>query len=36
MLIPLNGKATWNLAGDDFTYIDLKITDIEYSNPAKY
>ena len=36
MMIPVDGKATWNLAIGDFTYIDLKITDIEYDNPTKY
>jgi len=36
MMIPVTGKATWSLADGDFTYIELRITDIEYNNPAKY
>ena len=34
--IPVKGEAVWNLASGDFSYVDLKVTDIEYDNPTKY
>jgi hypothetical protein len=35
-MIPISGKAVWNLSSGDFTYFDGEITDIEYNNPSKY
>jgi hypothetical protein len=33
LMIPLKGEVTWNLASGDFTWIKLKITEINYNVP---
>ena len=35
-IIPISGKAVWNLSSGDFTYFDGEITDIEYNNPLRW
>ena len=35
-MIPIAGKAVWNLSDGNFTYFDGEIIDIEYNNTLKY
>ena len=34
--VPVAGEAVWNLASGDFSYIRLRLTEIEYDQPTMY
>lgn len=34
--IPIKGEGVWKLSSEDFSYIRLEVTDIEYNNPSIY
>ncbi len=36
VLVPAEGEAVWNYATGDFSYIRMRITDIEYNRPEQY